>query len=284
MMSYTGVMLFLSPKGRVAYWTGWKLLGLGKDQYSELHSTFMVLFLVAGIWHVVLNWKPITTYLKNKARELRIFTREFNLALGLCLLFALGTLAGWPPWGTYLGLGESIKDFWERRDGSPPWGHAEENSLARFARGLSDWERVEHERQVTLSPERAVTTLREAGLEVASEQQRLIEIAEANGTTPQRLMDLLREAAQPLPEGQRTAARDEEEAGPFPLPLSGLGRMTLRSYSERYEVDLERLIELLDGEDPVDPDQRIRELALSRDTDPQGLIEELNQRAFDDDQ
>jgi hypothetical protein len=138
-MSYTGIMLFVCPQGRVAYWTGWHLFGLSKEQYGALHAAFMVLFLAAGIWHVTLNWRPIVNYLRTRSRKVKVFTREFNVALLLVLAFAVGTLAGVVPWSTLLAWEDSIKAYWERRDGSPPWGHAEENTLARFTWGLVDW-------------------------------------------------------------------------------------------------------------------------------------------------
>lgn len=87
MLSFTGLMLFITPQGRVAYWAGWTMFGLSREQYSELHTTFMVLFLVAGIWHIVLNWKPIVNYMKNKSREAKIFVPEFNLTIILTVLF-----------------------------------------------------------------------------------------------------------------------------------------------------------------------------------------------------
>jgi hypothetical protein len=103
-------------------------------------------------------------------------------------------MAGFAPWSSFIDLGESIKAYWERRDGSPPWGHAEENTLTRFTRGLVDWERVEHERTVLLTVEKAVAALRAGGFVVENERQKLIDIAKANGTTPQALMVVLRKA------------------------------------------------------------------------------------------
>jgi hypothetical protein len=41
-MAYTGIMLFLCPQGKVAYWTGWRLLGFSKEQYGGLCA--LVLF------------------------------------------------------------------------------------------------------------------------------------------------------------------------------------------------------------------------------------------------
>ena len=76
-MSYTGVVLFLAPKGRIANWTNWELLGLDKTQYTNLHVTFMVLFLVGMLFHIYLNWRALFIYLTNKAREFSLFTKEF---------------------------------------------------------------------------------------------------------------------------------------------------------------------------------------------------------------
>ena len=35
LLALTGIMLFLSPQGRVAYWSGWRLLGLSREQVAE---------------------------------------------------------------------------------------------------------------------------------------------------------------------------------------------------------------------------------------------------------
>jgi len=278
-MVYSGIMLFLCPQGRVAYWTGWRLFGLSKEQYGEIHTTCMILFVVSGIWHITLNWNPIKSYLKNRSREMRIFTREFNVALLLVVAFIVGTLVGAAPWSSLLTWGESVKDYWERRDGSPPWGHAEENTLARFTRGLVGWERLEHGRSVRLPVESALAALRNAGLVVKNEDQPLIDIARTNHTTPQALMGVLREAELPLPEDPDAAAPARTGEGPFPVPLSGLGRMRLRDYSEKYSLDLDSLLAMFPNGVAVDPDRTLRELADGLNTDPEGVIEILNERA-----
>jgi hypothetical protein len=264
-MVYTGVMLFLCPQGRVAYWTGWRLAGLSKEQYGDLHTAFMVAFIVAGVWHVTLNWKAVVHYLRTRSRQLRIFTPELNVALVLTVAFAGGTIAGIPPWSSLLAWKESIKVSWERRDGSPPWGHAEANTLARFTRGLVDWERLEHQRTVRLTVDEGVAALRTAGLSVEGKDQRLVDIAQANATTPQALMEILREAAVPVAPGEEAAAPSHDGGGPFPLPASGLGRMTLAGYSPEGVT--------------VDPHRKLREVADDIGTDPAGVIEMLNERA-----
>ena len=279
-MALTGVMLFICPQGRVAYWTGWRLFGLTKEQYGALHASFMVLFLTGAIWHIVLNWGPLVKYLKNKARQLRIVTPEFNVAAGLTLLFFVGTLAAVPPWSTYLHLEDVIKGYWEEREGSPPWGHAEENTLARFVRGLEDWERLEHERHVSLPSEVALQSLRDAGLQVESDRQKLIDIARANDTTPQAMMMILRRAARPREPGTVAETPKSRTAkGPYPVPASGLGRLTLRRYCKKYSLDLAATLKLFPPGQKVDPDQRLREVATALGTDPEGIVELLNERS-----
>ena len=281
-MIYTGVMLFLMPHGRVAYWTQWTLLGLDKDQYGEIHTTFMALFIVTGVWHVVLNWKNIKTYLKNRTRELKVFTPEFNVSLLLVVVFLAGTLGGVAPWSTFLDWGESIKDGWETRDGSPPWGHAEESPLNRFVRRLVDWEAREQGRTVDLTVEDAVAALRAAGLEVADDRQRLDALADANGTTPQAIMEILRQAATVVSEAPEPAhglghgGSGHDASATFPRPHSGLGRMTVRAYAEQFGLDLDRVIAAFPPEADAGPDDRFRDLARTLDTDPEGVLEQLN--------
>jgi len=36
-LSVTGVVLLITPPGRVAHWTGWRIWALTKDQWSGLH-------------------------------------------------------------------------------------------------------------------------------------------------------------------------------------------------------------------------------------------------------
>ena len=89
----TSVILYIAPEGRVAYWADWHLLGLSKTQWSDIHINLGFLFLAAGLIHLWLNWRPILAYLKNKAKELVVFTPAMWVALLLNLVFLVGTLA-----------------------------------------------------------------------------------------------------------------------------------------------------------------------------------------------
>ena len=279
LLGFTGLMLFFSPQGRIAHWSGWSMFGLTREQYSEVHTTFMVLFLIVGIWHIVLNLKPIVNYLRNRARKVNLATPEFSVALILGLLFFVGTLGGIPPFQQFLAVGAEIKDYWERTEGSPPWGHAEMSKLDRFCRGMEDFERLEHGRYVTIDCDAAIEALRESGIDVEDASQQLIDIAEANGTSPMALAEIVLSVAVPR-EQQPGAEGTRAPAGPFAQPYSGLGRMTMREYAERYDADLDRILGILaeQGMD-LDPDQRLRDEADRFEMDPEGIIEVLNRMA-----
>jgi hypothetical protein len=64
------------------------------------------------------------------------------------------------------------------------------------------------------------------------------------------------------------------------MPYSGLGRLSLRQYAERYEADLELALAILRerGVD-LDPDARLRDEATRLGTDPEGIIAWLNEGA-----
>lgn len=39
----SGIVLSFSLRGRVAYWSGWTLLGLSREPYTAFHTALMVL-------------------------------------------------------------------------------------------------------------------------------------------------------------------------------------------------------------------------------------------------
>ena len=134
----TSVVLYIVPAGRVAYWADWRLWGLTKSQWGELHINLGLLFLIAGALHIYLNWKPILAYMKNKGRQLRIFTRDFNIAMVLTAMVMLGTYLELPPFSTVIAVSNAIKDAGAVEYGEPPYGHAELSSLETFA-GRMGW-------------------------------------------------------------------------------------------------------------------------------------------------
>ena len=60
-LGVTGLVLYVVPQGRVAFWTHWSLLGLGKTDWGNVHMLFGGVFIVTGILHLYFNWKPFTS-------------------------------------------------------------------------------------------------------------------------------------------------------------------------------------------------------------------------------
>jgi len=168
----SGSMLYVSPKGRVANWTGWTLLGLEKEQWGSVHITGALLFTIVAALHVFYNWKVLRNYIQSR-RTLRFRRRnEFIAALAVVTLFVAGTLWEAPPFGTVIAVHEEIKEYWEARSMRAPVAHAEELTLEAFAR------------QIHTPLDEVVVALEKGGVEVADRTASVGKVAAASGKTP----------------------------------------------------------------------------------------------------
>ena len=84
LMMLTGLILYIAPQGRIAYWSDWRLWGLDKTAWGNVHINMGFLMLIVISLHIYYNWKPIVSYLKNKAKEIKVFTPDFSVALSAC--------------------------------------------------------------------------------------------------------------------------------------------------------------------------------------------------------
>jgi len=178
-MTYTGIMLFIVPQGKIAYWTNWELFGLSKTQYGNLHVTFMVLFLIGIILHIYLNWNPIMVYLKNKNREFSLLTKEFILAFSFTLIFILGTLYEVAPFKTFLDFESSVKESWVTDKTIPPYGHAELSSLKSLCK------------KSYIDLEKAIETLNKNGIVGVNANKKVAVIAQENGLAPSDIYNMI---------------------------------------------------------------------------------------------
>lgn len=258
-MVLTSVILYIVPQGRVAYWADWRLMGLSKTQWGAIHINLGLLFLIALGLHVYYNWKPLTQYLKNRARQWKIVTPEFNLAALLVVGFAVGTLAGWPPFTTILALQDDIKVAAARKYGEPPYGHAELSSLKVLA----------HKTGIDLQD--AQTALAAAGFQVAGPQQSLQEMAVANGVSPQTLYSAMMAAAS-------AAAAPSREMPDSPPP--GTGNLSLSDFSRQYGLDVDKLRRSLEAQGlEVRADMTIKAIAAANKRSPTDVYELLRMAA-----
>lgn len=234
-MSYTGIMLFVTPLGRVAYWSDWHLLGLTKTQYAQLHTTSMLTMLFFAVWHIYYNWKPIVSYLKNTEKKISFTKKEFVIALLINFFFVAGTLYPVHPMKAFLQMGDAIKTSWTAQYGEPPYGHAEETKLRVFCQK----EGIDLERAKRILTEQRITF---------HENEPLLTIAQNNHKTPNDIYQLIKQ--------KETHSTIEN------LP-SRLGQRTLEELSASGHIDLERSLQQLRGQGIADvtPKSKVKNIA-----------------------
>ena len=256
-MVVTSLILYIVPQGRVAYWADWTLLGLDKTQWGDLHINMGLLFLLSIGLHIYYNWKVILAYLKDKARQVKIFTPDFNAAFVLTLAILAGTLLAVPPFNWPLLLNTHIKDAAAVKYGEPPYGHAELSPLDQLARKTG-----------LVLPE-AVAALKDAGIRFDSEQDTLQAIARQNHRSPQDIFGLM----------QGTAAAAAVPSLPVDPP-PGMGKKTLMAICQTYALPIDAITGVLEGRGlKVQPELTLKEIGVNNGISPMAAYDAIREAA-----
>jgi len=248
-MTYTGIALFIAPPGRVAHWANWEILALTKEQYAQIHSTMMLLFVIATILHIYYNFKPITSYMKNKAKKMVIFTKDMLIATIITALFIIGTLFDKPPFSTFLNFGEDIKDGWEEIYSTAPYPHAELSSLKSFCNQLGfDLNKSE---QILKSNNINFDT-----------NQTLSEIGKQNSVSPQFIYTLLKNN---LKSNKKNIVK-----------FRGLGKKTIKELASTLGVSSQKLLEQLETLGiKANENDKFKDIVQSYNKNPMDIMIEL---------
>jgi len=264
-MTFTGIVLFFVPPGRVANWTGWTVLALTKQQWIGLHDWFSIIFVVASIFHLYLNWKPFVGYFKSKVTRTFGLRAEWILAMVTCIAVFVCTLVGVKPFSSLLELGENIKRSWDTPRQRAPVPHAELFSLIELAGKIPD-----------VDLETMLSNLRKKGIEVESPDVVLGELAEANGMTPARFYEIALGRAATGTGGGGPHGQAGSEGGHGGGPGRGFGRMTLKQYCEQMDLDLDSAVKKLkDAGFTAGSDLTIRDIADSKGARPSEILDIL---------
>jgi hypothetical protein len=182
-MSWSGFILYIAPPGRIANWGTWKLMLFTKAEWQALHTIFSYLFFILVIIHLFfVNWRAFLTYFKSKIKS--GFNRKWELvtALVVSIIFFIGTLRDWTPFGPVMTFGEKAKESWESDFKIPPVIHMEIYTLEQLSPLLD-----------SVPPERLLKTLKDNNIKVTATDISLKDIAADNNTTPSSLYDLLKD-------------------------------------------------------------------------------------------
>lgn len=223
-LTVSGIVLYIVPQGRIAHWVHWSLLGLGKSQWGNLHMVFGGLFIGSGMLHLYFNWKPFKKYLADRVSGHLQIKRELLLSLLISLLILIGAVGNLPPVSWIFELNEQLKESWVTSpDLEPPFGHAEEISLAALAR------------RTNLDLEKALAELTARGVHYDGPQDTLDEIARANDDTPMAIWQYIRHIeSQPTQQPGASMTALEVEAR---YAGSGIGRKTVAEIARSVRID-----------------------------------------------
>lgn len=175
----SGIMMYVTPKGRIANWTDWSLFGLTKPEWSAVHINACLVFLMVSIVHWFLNWKVFWSYIKRKAGSLNLKV-EMTVAAVLTIAVVAGTLLQVPPLSTVITWNDTIKAYWAQQAPAGPAPHAEDFSIHRFADTIG------------ISQDNVLSALRKEGYVIADPRMTIAALAEQKGIAPSDVYSAIR--------------------------------------------------------------------------------------------
>ena len=257
LMLLTSVILFITPQGRVAYWADWRLMGLTRTDWGNIHINLGFLFLIALSLHIYYNWKPLISYLKNKAKQIKILTPEFNVALVITILFVVGSYLLVPPFGWVMSLNDHFKDAGAEKYGEPPYGHAELSSLKTFAKKMK------------LDLARGMQLLEKAGYATDDSNMTLAAIGSRYNIPPQMVYEIIKPAA-------IATAKQSTDKGMPESPPPGTGRLTLADLCTQYKLNMKLVIRELKKQGiEASEEMTLKEIAANNSTGPHDIYERI---------
>jgi len=278
----SGVILFVSPPGRVANWGNWTMLGLTKRDWSGLHVWFATVFLVAAIFHLVFNLRPLLGYCKDRLTRRLGFRWEWAVALALCGVVFGGTRAGVPPFSSLLNFSEGIKKSWEDPRERAPIPHAELLTLKELAE------------KAGVSMETAVQRLEERNFKGIVPEIVVENLAQTNQMSAQQIYQIIQgtrgrgwgggghgKSQEPESGGQTetSASHREGSAGPGGRG-GGTGWKTLAEYCASSGIDLKQAATRLEAKGiKFASDRTLRDIASDNGYDkPYELLDVIEGR------
>jgi len=191
-MIVSGVVLYIAPRGRVANWTDWTVLGLSKEEWSSLHMAAGILFLAVIALHIFFNWRVLVNYVCSRPARPRARLRELLAACVLTVVVISGTITGFQPFSTVQTINAAIKDYWEKdatdRVTRAPSTWVQEANLPSFAA----WAGV--------SFAEMMRAFEEAGYPIVDPLMSISELASHHNVSPEALFALARSRAASIPD------------------------------------------------------------------------------------
>lgn len=246
LVAFTGVVLFVIPAGRVAYWNNWLLWRMSKTEYTELHINLSFVFLFFSCFHIAYNWKVLMTYFKSVSIKKASFSFDLTIAFLITVVVTLGTFFKVVPFKTFIDFGGDLKVALWGEAAEPPYGHAELSSLGVLI------ERTKLERRLVED------NLKKREIKYLSFEDKVLDIANRNGISPKDLYMILTEHLKVTTK----------------LPESGLGKLSLDDVSKIMKIPVEDLKQKFNKQGyRVEGGMTLKEIADQKGVTPHDFID-----------
>lgn len=180
MMIVSGIVAYIMPEGRIAYWADWRFLTLGKEQWGTIHTVLSFIFIFGTFFHLIFNFKALLSYLKDRVKKTFSMRSELVLVLLITIICTHGSIAGVPPFTTIMDLGSAIKKTWYAgEEVHPPFPHAELLTLKQLTNKMD------------LSLNGALVFLQEQGFTDIDEQATLKTLAGRSDSSPMQIFEAM---------------------------------------------------------------------------------------------
>jgi hypothetical protein len=252
-MAASGVVLYVSPQGRVAHWADWRIAGLDKEQWGAVHTTSSLLFVIAACVHLYFNWRVFLHYIR-VAKRFNL-KREMAAALLITTVVVAGTVWEVPPFSSIMAANTRLKAYWEARSYRAPYPHAEASTLAEFAE------------QTGVALEQLKTRLADMGANVSDPATTVGSAARELGVSPAELFERLGASSGRTagPGGGRGASGGSG---------SGFGQQTLEDVCRASGVDVQQAIAALKAKGiQAGARERLRDIADRAGVRPPEIID-----------
>lgn len=179
-MIVSGIIAYIMPEGRIAYWADWRFWSLGKEQWGTIHTVLSFIFAIATVFHLFFNWKALISYLRDKVKKTYSMRGELVLVLLITIICTHGSIAGVPPFTSIMDLGSAFKKTWYAgQEVHPPFPHAELMTLKQLTSRMD------------LSLTGALAFLQEQGFTDVDEKTTLKALAARSDASPMQIFEAM---------------------------------------------------------------------------------------------
>ena len=254
MVVISGIVLYISPPGRIANWTTWTFWKLSKHQWGALHICFSAACIIASGLHIWLNRKPLLSYFAGKIQSAGKLRIEWVVVLIICAVIFGGSLKPFAPFSFLLDLNEHVKYSWAVPNEQPPIPHAELLTVEELAK------------EAGVKIETVLQNLKSKDIEVAASDI-FGEIAERANLSPNELYEMV------LGKSRISFPSEKHEGG------GGFGQKTLRQVCREMNLSPQNAVDILKTAGiTASADETIRTIADRNNAHPSEIRQLLQEQ------